>query len=130
MLDHVSIPVADVARSAAFYDTVLETVGLVRAKQRVDAIGYGASPGVSPCFWLLRRPPMDSAEPGFGLHVSFRAPDRGSVDAFYSVALDAGGRSVGSPGERPEYTQPFYGAFVLDLDGFKIEAVCREGRAS
>lgn len=127
MLDHVSIPVVDVARSAAFYDSVLRTVGLVRAKQRVDAIGYGSGPGLGPpCFWLLRRLPADSAEPGFGLHVSFRAPDRASVDAFYSAALAAGGRSVGSPGERPEYTQPFYGAFVLDLDGFKIEAVCRE----
>jgi hypothetical protein len=26
---------------------------------------------------------------------------------------------------RPHYTMPFYGAFVLDPDGFKIEAVCR-----
>jgi len=126
LLDHVSIPVSDVARSAAFYDPVLETVGLVRSKQRVAAIGYGTSPGVGPCFWLLRRLPTDSAEPGFGLHVSFRAEDRSSVDAFYAAALAAGGRSAGSPGERPEYTQPFYGAFVLDPDGFKIEAVCRE----
>ena len=52
-------------------------------------------------------------------------PDRESVDAFYSMALSHGGRDAGIPGERPQYTQPFYGAFVFDPDGFKIEAVCR-----
>ena len=61
-----------------------------------------------------------SARPGLGLHVSFEAPDRKSVDLFFSRALAAGGRSAGLPGERPEYTQPFYGAFVFDLDGYKI----------
>ena len=52
-------------------------------------------------------------------------PDRASVDAFHSTALRLGGRDGGPPGLRPQYTMPFYGAFVFDLDGFKIEAVCR-----
>ena len=60
-----------------------------------------------------------------GVHVSFEAPDRPSVDAFHATALRCGGRDAGAPGPRPEYTQPFYGAFVIDPDGFKIEAVCR-----
>lgn len=90
MLDHVSIPVSDIDKSARFYDAVLAT-----------------------------------ANAGIGLRISFQAQDLSSVDAFHAAALAEGGQDAGNPAERPQYTQPFYGAFVLDLDGFKIEAVCR-----
>lgn len=126
MLDHLSIPVGDLDRSARFYDAVLATIGYVRRKQRSGAIGYGPASRPAPVFWILARQETESAAPGVGLHISFQAGDRQSVDAFYSAALAQGGRDAGTPGERPQYTQPFYGAFVLDPDGFKIEAVCRE----
>ena len=134
MLDHVSIPVGDVDRAAAFYDAVLATIGLRRRKERPGAIGYGPETRAAPVFWILARqhgspggePRVDAhATAGAGLHVSFQAPDRASVDAFHRAALRCGGRDAGEPGLRPQYTMPFYGAFVLDLDGFKIEAVCR-----
>ena len=125
MLDHVSIPVADLGRAAGFYDAVLVTIGLRRRKERPGAIGYGLESRPAPVFWLLARAGEGSASPGTGLHVSFHAPDRSSVDAFHETALRCGGKDAGSPGLRPHYTMPFYGAFVLDLDGFKIEAVCR-----
>ena len=125
MLDHVSIPVADVDRAARFYDAVLATLGLRRRKERRGAIGYGPESRAAPVFWILKRESDGSAGPGSGLHVSFEAPDRASVDAFHETALRSGGRDAGKPGLRPQYTMPFYGAFVLDLDGFKIEAVCR-----
>ncbi len=126
MLDHVSIPVADVDRAARFYDAVLATVGLVRRKERPGAIGYGPATRPAPVFWILSREADGGANPGLGLHLSFEAPDRPSVDAFHRAALAGGGRDAGQPGLRPEYTRPFYGAFVFDLDGFKIEAVCRK----
>ena len=125
MLDHVSIPVADIDRAAAFYDPVLATIGLQRRKQRPGAIGYGPETRPAPVFWILKHESAGSASPGAGLHVSFQAPDRRSVHAFHETALRCGGRDAGNPGLRPQYTMPFYGAFVLDLDGFKIEAVCR-----
>ncbi len=125
MLDHVSIPVADLDRAAAFYDAVLATIGLRRRRERPGAIGYGPETRAAPVFWLLARQGAGSASPGLGLHVSFEAPDRPSVDAFHDTALRCGGRDAGKPGLRPQYTMPFYGAFVIDLDGFKIEAVCR-----
>jgi catechol 2,3-dioxygenase-like lactoylglutathione lyase family enzyme len=125
VVDHVSIPVADLARAAAFYDAVLATLGLRRRKERPGAIGYGGDARPAPIFWLLARAPEGAAVPGTGLHVSFAAPDRASVDLFHATALRAGAKDAGEPGLRPHYTMPFYGAFVLDLDGFKVEAVCR-----
>ena len=125
MLDHVSIPVGDLERSARFYDAVLATVGLSRRKERRGAIGYGPVSRPAPVFWLLARSDAGGATAGVGLHVSFQAADHASVDAFHATALRSGGRDAGPPGKRPQYTQPFYGAFVLDPDGFKVEAVCR-----
>ena len=125
MLDHVSIPVGDIDRSACFYDAVLATVGFERRKQRPGAIGYGPASRQSPVFWIHAKTDLDSANAGIGLHISFQAQDKSSVDAFHAAALSEGGQDAGKPGERPQYTQPFYGAFVFDLDGFKIEAVCR-----
>ena len=125
MLDHVSIPVTDLDRAARFYDAVLSTLGYRRRKERTGAIGYGPAARSAPVFWILAPSVGRSASAGAGLHVSFQAPDRPSVDAFHEAALRCGGKSAGSPGVRPHYTMPFYGAFVIDLDGFKIEAVCR-----
>ena len=73
---------------------------------------------------FLERVPEGSANSGTGLHVSFEAPDCSSVAAFHATALRYGAKDAGAPGLRPQYTMPFYGAFVFDLDGFKIEAVC------
>ena len=125
MLDHISIPVSDVERAAAFYDAVLGTLGLERRMERTGSIGYGPPERRAPVFWVLSKGDGGNAQPGAGLHISFRAQDRSSVDAFFEAALGCGGQDAGKPGLRPQYTMPFYGAFVIDPDGFKIEAVCR-----
>lgn len=125
MLDHISIPVKDFSQSADFYDAVLATLGYGRRKQRAGAIGYGPPERPAPVFWILDGSGPGSASPGSGLHISFQAESRAVVDAFHAAALAAGGQDAGAPGERPQYTRPFYGAFALDPDGFKIEAVCR-----
>jgi len=128
-VDHVSIPVADFAKSAAFYDAALATLGLIRRKQREGAIGWGPDDVAPPIFWIHAREP-GHATPGIGLHISFRAKDRAEVHAFHETALKFGGRDAGAPGVRPQYTAGFYGCFVFDLDGFKIEAVVREALTS
>ena len=121
----MSIPVADLAAAGRFYDAVLATVGLERHKELVGSIGYGSLSAIAPVFWILLNQNKQVATPGLGLHISFVAPDRASVDAFHAVAMAQGAKNAGRPGDRPEYKLPYYGAFVLDLDGFKIEAVCR-----
>ncbi len=124
MIDHVSIPVRDLDGSAAFYDAVLAELGLVRRKERTGAIGYGPASRSAPVFWILAME-EGCARAGTGLHVSLQAGSRAQVDAFFRTGLRHGGTDAGEPGLRPQYTMPFYGAFLLDPDGFKVEAVCR-----
>jgi catechol 2,3-dioxygenase-like lactoylglutathione lyase family enzyme len=126
MLDHISLPVRDFAKATAFYDAVLGAIGYRRMKETPGGIGYGPMPtGHPPEFWILRSDAA-SASAGTGLHVSFRVKDRAAVQAFHTTALAHGAKDAGAPGERPHYTAGFYGAFVFDPEGFKIEAVVRE----
>jgi catechol 2,3-dioxygenase-like lactoylglutathione lyase family enzyme len=125
MLDHVSIPVEDLERSAAFYDAVLATLRYERIKERAGRIGYGPPERPAPVFWIIEIGEGERARPGPGLHISLMATDPAQVDRFHEIALAQGGQDAGPPGDRPQYTRPFYGAFVIDPDGYKIEAVCR-----
>jgi catechol 2,3-dioxygenase-like lactoylglutathione lyase family enzyme len=124
-IDHVSIPVTDFEKSAAFYDAVLATLGMVRRKKNDIGIGWGPPETAAPVFWIIA-PKPGSAVAGLGLHISFRAKDRAEVHAFHETALKLGATDAGAPGVRPHYTAGFYGGFILDPDGFKIEAVVRE----
>src|SRR6185295_231713 len=99
MLDHVSIPVRDSARTIPFYDAVLATIGLRRVKEVGDAIGYGCEPGW-PMFWLepawVLPDKAKVARAGLGLHLSFRANSRAEVHAFHAAALAHGCRDAGA----------------------------------
>ena len=98
IIDHISLPVRDFEASAAFYDPVLATLGLIRRKQSAGAIGWGPDLVLPPIFWILARED-GSASPGTGLHVGFRAKNREQVHAFHTTALSHGGRDAGAPGE-------------------------------
>jgi len=125
MLDHASLAVTDLQRSRQFYDAVLRPLGLVRIVDFGNNRGsdYGAAPGSIGVEFTI------TAEPGGvssskGSHLCFRSPSRDAVDAFHMAALAWGGRDDGAPGLRPQYHPDYYGAFVLDPDGHRIEAVC------
>jgi catechol 2,3-dioxygenase-like lactoylglutathione lyase family enzyme len=119
MIDHVSIGVRDLARAAAFYDAVLATLGFAKLRAGRTTLGYGKS---YPEFWINARPDRPATADS-GLHVCLRATNTAAVDAFHAAATQAGGTSEGPPGLRPEYSDRYYAAFVVDLDGNKIEAV-------
>jgi catechol 2,3-dioxygenase-like lactoylglutathione lyase family enzyme len=116
---HVSIGTGDLARAAAFYDAVLAPLGIARIMRNGDAIAWGRA---FPEFWV--GVPIDGrpAAPGNGTHIAFLATGRAQVDAFHAAALAAGGTCEGPPGPRPHYGAPYYGAFVRDPDGHKVEA--------
>ena len=120
MIDHVSIPVSDLRRAADFWEHVLAPLGLSRLVERERTVGFGKR---YPEFWLNLREDLTPAPQDTGAHVCLRAPDRPAVDAFHAVALERGGRSDGAPGPRQASITTYYGAFIRDPDGNKVEAV-------
>jgi catechol 2,3-dioxygenase-like lactoylglutathione lyase family enzyme len=118
VLDHLAIQCADVAASAAFYDTVLAPLGGSRLMEHGPAIGYGAN---RPTFWLG---PLTTGEPNREIHVAFQASDRSAVRTFFDAAVGAGAPILHQPRLWPEYHPAYYGAFVRDPDGNNVEAVC------
>ncbi|HTY50817.1 MAG TPA: VOC family protein [Steroidobacteraceae bacterium] len=121
MLDHVSIGVADVARARGFYDAVLGPLGYSCLSEGADSLGYGH--GVAQ-FWVNKVERPVKPDPGSGLHFCFSASDRKGVDAFHEAALATGGRDNGGPGLRRDYGDSYYAAFVIDPDGYRLEAYC------
>jgi catechol 2,3-dioxygenase-like lactoylglutathione lyase family enzyme len=117
MIDHIGVAISDIARSKAFYSAALAPLGYTLLRDFDEAAGFGVAP--KPDFWIGAGKPGESKS-----HVAFRADTRAQVDAFHRAALAAGGRDNGAPGIRAHYHPNYYGAFVLDLDGHNIEAVC------
>ena len=119
ILHHISIGTNDFEKAIVFYDTVLSTLGCKRVFDFPQAVAYGRE---FPEFWV--QAPIDGkpAGVGNGTHFGFFARSQAEVDAFYKAALAQGGTDDGAPGGREEYGDAYYGCFVRDLDGHKIEA--------
>ena len=120
VLGHLSFGVESLERASAFYEKVLAPLGYVRVWASDDAVGFGESGGADR-FALIARPGQ-AAAPGAGFHLAFLAPSQSAVDAFHAAAIAAGGKDAGAPGLRPHYGASYYAAFVIDLDGHKLEA--------
>ena len=119
MIDHITIEVSDLQKSKAFY------------KKAFEPLGYRLSFGKEGVFWafdvgagsLFEIQHTGSKPPLTRLHVAFGVDNKAEVDAFYHAALEAGAEDNGAPGPRPEYTENYYACFVLDPDGYNIEAM-------
>ncbi|MBV8186729.1 MAG: VOC family protein [Alphaproteobacteria bacterium] len=121
MFDHVSIGVADIARSKKFYDAALAPLGFARLSDGETSLGYGEK---SVALWLGATKKPVKADMESGLHFCLSAKDRAAVDAFHAAALKAGGKDNGRPGLRADYGAKYYAAFVVDPDGYRLEAYC------
>ena len=108
-----------VAASKRFYDATLRPLGYQRLSDSAESLGYGAS---SPVLWINAAERPVAADSRSGLHFCFSAPDRKSVDAFHAAGLNSGGRDNGRPGLRADYGAGYYAAYLLDPDGYRIEA--------
>ena len=125
MFSHVTLGTNDLAKAMTFYDAVLATLGLRRLLTRAEHgfAGYGLQ-GARLGFFLCRPFDGGAATFGNGTHIALLAPDRASVSAFHAAALAAGGKNEGAPGPRPHYHEHYWGAYVRDLDGNKLQACC------
>lgn len=130
MIDHVSVGVSNLAKARDFYDRLLQTLGMVRVHdvdlpdQGIVAHGYGEA-GQIASFWIGVPDHLDAgANRRGGAHLAFSAKTRAAVDAFYAAAMATGAADNGAPGLRLHYHADYYGAFVFDPDGNKLEACC------
>ena len=115
MIDHVTLRVSDFQASKAFYETVLAPLGY--AAPWSDDEQRAAD-------WGDLSISQDDKPVSEHVHIAFAARNRGEVEEFHRIAIEAGYRDNGPPGLRPHYHENYYGAFVLDPDGHNVEAVC------
>jgi catechol 2,3-dioxygenase-like lactoylglutathione lyase family enzyme len=121
LLHHISFGVSDLETMSAFYDAVLAPLGQVRVWDGPRSVGYGF-PGQGDKLLLNLR--EDGVHPpGSGFHLAFGAPSREAVDRFHAAALAHGGTDNGAPGLREHYGPNYYAAFVIDPEGYRVEAV-------
>ena len=124
MFSHVTIGTNNLAKARDFYDVVCGTMGILRGFEGSTFISYGDRNGGR--FFVMSPYNGDPATTGNGTHVAFRAKTRAEVNAFHASALAYGGTDEGAPGLRPHYHEHYYGAYVRDLDGNKLQAVCHD----
>lgn len=117
MFDHLGFGVADFAASRAFYVAALAPLGIEVAMEFDGRAGMGRDG--RPQLWFGSK-----NKPASPMHLAFVARNRAEVRAFHEAALKAGAKDNGGPGLRPNYHPHYYGAFVIDLNGHNIEAVC------
>ena len=125
MLHHASLPVADLRQAAKLYDAALSALGYRRVCSGEDFAGYGVEENKDK-FSIKAKSPSRSAGPGF--HLAFSAPSTEAVNQFHAAALNHGATDDGAPGLREHYGPGYYAAFIVDLDGHRIEAVINEHR--
>ena len=106
MINHVSIGVRNIAEAKRF------------------CWNCGKPVGRAWPFWINAADHPVTPDDKSGLHFCVTAPTRQSVNAFHAAALQSGGRDNGQPGLRPDYGPEYYAAFVIDPEGYRIEAYC------
>lgn len=124
MISHVTIGTDDMKRAKAFYQAVMEPLGHKLVLDGRGYVAFGEAEDRPPLLFVLRPYDGRPAACGNGWHCAFLAPSRAAVDAFHAAALANGGSDEGAPGLRPHYSETYYGAYVRDPDGNKIQAVC------
>lgn len=123
MLGHLSIGVRDLDRAGRFYDAVMVPVGWVRLWTDPDGLGYGPAGGNDKLAVFAR---TDAHPPGRGFHLCFNCPSDAAADAFHAAAMANGGTDDGAPGPRPHFGADYYACFVLDPEGWKLEALHKD----
>src|ERR1700744_4683970 len=124
MLDHVSITVSDIPAAERFYDAIMKALDVVKVGRRDDWLGPGelARPTHPDRIYLAIRRGAKPDE-AYGRRWCFKAKPRQQVDIFWQAGIEGGGIDDGPPGLR-HYHPDYYGAFLRDPDGNRVEAAC------
>ncbi len=130
MIDHTSIAVSDFTKALHFYDATLGELGYTRLMIFEDSqtAGYGANN--KPAFWISTQGNSEEfIGKARGVHIAFLAPNVETINNWYQRCLKLGGVDNGAPGPRKEYHPGYYGAFIIDPDGWRIEACLHDYKA-
>ncbi len=126
MFSHITLGTMDWPRARPFWIAIMAVLDHPILLEHDAGIAFGPAIGmktfIGPAF--DGNPPA----PGNGVHIAYLAKDRTTVDAFHAAALANGGSDEGAPGLRPHYHPGYYGAYVRDPDGNKLQAVCHSKR--
>jgi catechol 2,3-dioxygenase-like lactoylglutathione lyase family enzyme len=118
VVDHLTLRVADMERSRAFYAAALAPLGFGIVADYGGDAGIAFGPPGQDDFAIA-----PGAVPSGPLHLAFYASDRAAVSDFHAFGLSAGGRDNGAPGLRPDYHDKYWAAYLIDPDGNNVEAV-------
>ena len=116
MIDHVTLEVRNLERSARFYDALFFALGVRRLRSTDRAVAYGID---QPSVWITAR---EAPGPGNG-HVAIAARGKVAVDAAHEAGVASGGSDDGAPGPRPQRGPRYYAAYLRDPDGLRLEIV-------
>lgn len=121
MIDHLTLKVTDLQRSKQFYLALLQPLGYRLSFDNDFVASFATATSTDPGgdFWLSQGTPTYN-------HVAFNAANHAMVVAFHQAGIAAGGQDNGQPGLRPQYHAGYYAAYILDPDGYNIEAVCHD----
>ncbi len=120
MLGHLSFGVADLARTAAFYDPVLGALGYARVFTASYAVGYGLAGTSDDRLLLILQPEPVIPQARVSIWPSARPAARPWTVSTRPPCIRR--HRPGCAGSRPDYGADYYAAFVLDPDGYKLEA--------
>lgn len=121
MIDHLDIHVQYLSRTKFFYTAVLATLGGSLIDESKTSLTYQTGETTDGYIWF------EEGEP-YPFHFAFQVKTKAEVDQFYKIALENGGKDNGRPGNRPSDQKYYYAAFIIDPDGYLIEAVCHTGK--
>jgi catechol 2,3-dioxygenase-like lactoylglutathione lyase family enzyme len=126
LLDHVSITVQDLDRARPFYDAIMAALGADKVRDSSDRLGYGTRcrAGDDAHTYLSIYASAAAANNDPRRHWCFKAATRDHVARFHAAGIANGGLDDGAPGLRPHYHASYFGAFLLDPEGNRVEAVC------
>ena len=120
IISHVSVGTNRFAEARAFYEKVLATLGCRIIMEHPGAAAFGKQ---FPEFWVQK--PHRRQKGGHRQRHSFRLRRRARRPRSTPSTrrpLPPAARMTASPAAAPDYGEPYYGCFVRDLDGHKIEA--------
>lgn len=119
MLNYATVGSRRLEEAKAFYDKLLEFIGMGAAIEHPSGGRIYASPD-QRMFGVLGPADGGEATVGNGSMIGFAMESRDKVRRFHSLAIELGGACDGPPGLRGPEEANLYFAYVRDLDGNKL----------